>query len=402
LRPEEVFSQSWQSIEMAQQAAEMAELLAGRSRLDEVVAIAVGEVRCLLIDDRDRRYELLVSFESQTSGRVTRLCTRPLLPADVEIRPPGPRDLPSMARLEALAPVQRDDGTQVLIDHKGRQFDHSSVLTDHRWLAAFHGDAVVAVQGVALANAPIDGEMCRIAYNHYSRSDPQRRQGGNVMHLIATLYRDVHPVIDQFVSLVDVQNTTGLRLSFGTPWPSLLRRLFLPVAALAALDAPGPKVRTGDLEHAAAVLNATHEGLNLWVPRTAEFIRERQRRAPEVYPPSGLSVSEHAVLAVWPSGETRTYTRDGHATVRRLALALDYGFTGESGRREFEGLLRRAATDLLGTGTTHIALFVSDNHPPTQWLLALADHVDTYAACTPSLRRPLSPAGPTYIDQIIF
>lgn len=400
--PDEVFSESWQSFEMAQQAATMAELLTGRCQLDEVVATADGEVRCVLLDGRDRRYELLVSFESPESGRVTRLCTRPVLPADVDVRPPSPGDLPSMARLEALAPVQRDDGTQVFIDHNGKQFDHSRVLTDHRWLAAFHGDTVVAVQGVALASAPIGGTMCRIAYNHYSRSDPQRRQGGNVIHLITTLYRDVFPVIDQFVSLVDVQNATGLRLSFGTPWPTLLRRLFLPVAALAALNVPEPQLRTGDLEHAAAVMNATHAGMNLWVPRTAEFMRERQRRVPDVYPPAGLSVAEHAVLALWPSGETRTYVRDGYTTVRRLALALDYGFSGEPGRREFEGLLRRAATELLGTDTSHIALFISDDHPPTQWLLELADHVDTYAACAPRLQHPPAPTGPTYIDQIIF
>jgi hypothetical protein len=400
--PDEVFAQSWQSIEMAQQAATMAELLAGQCQVEEVLATAAGEVRCVLIDGRDRRYELLVSFESPESGRVTRVCTRPVLPAEVDVRAPGRRDLASMARLEALAPVQRDDGTQVFIDHNGRQFDHSSVLTDHRWLAAFHGDTVVAVQGVALASAPIGGTLCRIAYNHYSRSDPQTRQGGNVIHLITTLYRDVYPEIDQFVSLVDVQNATGLRLSFGTPWPTLLRRLFLPVAALAALDVPEPTLRTGDLEHAAAVMNATHAGMNLWVPRTAEFLRERQRRAPDVYPPAGLSVAEHAALAVWNSGETRTYARDGHMTVRRLALALDYGFTGEPGRREFEGLLRRAATELLGTDASHIALFISDNHPPTRWLLELADHVDTYAACAPSLQHPPPPTGPTYVDQIIF
>jgi hypothetical protein len=314
-----------------------------------------------------------------------------------------------MARLEASAPVRRDDGTEVTIDHNtevtidhnGKQLSHSSVLADHRWLAAFQGDRMVAAQGVALASAPIDGTTYRIAYNHYSRSDPSTRQGGNVLHLICTLYRDVFPLIDQFVSLVDVQNSAGLRLSFGTPWPTLVRRLFLPVPALAALDVPEPVLRPGDLEHAAALLNATHHGMNLWVPRTADFLHERQRRAPDVYPPSAWQVTEHAALAVWPSGETRTYTKDGLSTNRRLALALDYGFSGEHGRREFEGLLRRAAVDL-GPDFSHIALFISDNHPPTQWLAELADHVDTYAGCAATLNHPAPPAGPIYVDHILF
>jgi len=386
---------------MSRQAVMMAELLAGQSRLDDVDMTNPGEVRCLLVDGRGRRVELLVTFESPASGLVTRLCARPALPPEIEVRSPGPGDLMSMARLDASAPVQRDDGTEVTIDHNRQQLSHSSVLADHRWLAAFQGDRMMAAQGVALASAPIDGVMYRIAYNHYSRSDPSTRQGGNVMHLISTLYRDVFPVIDQFVSLVDVQNSAGLRLSFGKPWPTLLRRLFLPIAALAALDVPEPTLRAGDFEQAAAVMNATHDGMNLWVPRTADFLYERQRRAPDVYPPSAWKVTHHAALAVWPSGETRTYTRNGHSTVRRLALALDYGFTGEHGRIEFEGLLRQTAMEL-GPDFSHITLFISDNHPPTQWLSELADHVDTYAACAPTLNHPAPPVGPIYVDHILF
>jgi hypothetical protein len=398
----DAFAPSWRSTEMARLAADITAAIAGECTLEEVRGGAEGEVRCVLQDRRGRRKELLLTFESADSGRLARLCVRPVLPDSVEVRAPRRDDLPAMEQLELSAPVQREDGTQVVIDHGGKQFDQASVLSDHRWLAAFEDGRMVAVQGVALVTAPIDGVMQRIAYNHYSRSDPQNRQSGNHIGILLTLYRDIFPAIDQFLSMVDVHNTVGLRLSFGQPWPTRVRRLFLPVEALARRRASRSPRRPFDPRHAAALLNATHQGMNLWVPRTADFLTQRQNRAPSVYGPTCWRMTEHAALALWPSGERRTYRKDGEQTVRTLALALDYGFTGESGREELTGLLCHAAEELLGQGISHIAIFVSEGHPPTQWLCDLAEASDTYAVCAPVLEQPAPPAGPVYIDHLIF
>ena len=37
-----------------------------------------------------------------------------------------------------------------------------------------------------------------------------------------------------------------------------------------------------------------------------------------------------------------------------------------------------------------------------RWLHELADHVDTYAVCAPTLRYPPPPTGPNYVDHILF
>lgn len=37
-----------------------------------------------------------------------------------------------MMELELAAPVRRDEGTEVVIDHKGMQFEHARVVSDHR------------------------------------------------------------------------------------------------------------------------------------------------------------------------------------------------------------------------------------------------------------------------------
>jgi hypothetical protein len=398
----DVQTRSWRSGPMARFATE---LIAARARdgvVEEVVQGRDGEVRCVLRDRRDRRQELLLRFASESSGVIANMSIRPVLAAGTTVRAARPDDVAAMRRLESSAPVVRDDGTEVVIDHNGKQFDHAAVATDHRYLAAFRGDQMVAVQGVVLTSAPIGGVPHRLALNHYSRTDPENRQGGNVFHLILTLYHDIFPQIDQFLSIVDVRNRAGLRLSLGEPWPTRVRRLFLPVAALAQRASPAPSHRPFDAGHAAALLNATHAGMNLWVPRTRTFLDERRRRAPTVYDSSAWRMTDHAALALWPSGERRTYRTDTGETARTLGLALDYGFSGEQGREDLTNLLSQAAKELLGQGISHIALFVSDNHPPTAWLAALADAADTYAVCAPVLESPAPPTGPIYIDHILF
>lgn len=401
---DELFSASWHSREMARCAAEVVSLLARGNRIEDMQRSGDRGARCLLRDRDGRPQELLLTFESSSSARLTHLCVRPVLPEHVEVRPPRPDDLAAMMDLELASPVRRDDGTEVVIDHNGKQFEHARVVSDHRWLAAFQDGRMVAVQGVALATAPIGGITCRIAYNHYSRSDPRTRQSGNLIHLVMSLYRDIFPTIDQFISVVDAQNTAGLRLSFGAPWPTRVRRLFLSVEALAARRPSSSPHAAFDPERAAVLLNATHEGMNLWVPRTAAFLTERRNRAPAVYGPASWQTTDSAALALWPSGERRTYRKDGAQTARSLALVLDYGFRGERGREELLDLLGLAAGQLLGQGPSHFAIFVSDDHPPTRWLIDLAEASDTYVVCAPVLNpaRPGPPTGPTYIDHIIF
>ena len=387
---EDDVTSGWQSADMARFAIEQSLSMARGCEIEGTAVRPGGEVRCALRDRRQRSHELLLTFESADSPRLASLCVRPILPDDVEVRRPGPDDAAEMRRLELAAPVRRDDDTEVIIDHAGRQ------------LAAFSGGRMLAVQAVAITAAPINGTMNRVAYNHYSRSDPATRNSGNLIHLVATLYRDIYPIIDQFASLVDVQNPTGLRLSFGIPWQTLVRRLFLSTAALAARRQESTRRTPFDPIRAAELLNATHEGMNLWKPRTADFLMERHQRAPGVYGPECWRMTPDSVLALWRSGERRTYRKGDSASTRTLALVLDYGFTGDQGRPDLTDLLSEAAVELVDEGISHLALFVSDEHPGTKWLMELADAFDTYAICAPILQRPAPPAGPVYVDQVIF
>ena len=399
---DDMISPSWRSQAVAQLAVEMAVSLASGCSVEGVRKRPDGEVHCLLKDPRGRQRELFLTFEGPRSGRLSRLSTAPTLAEGVEVRPPRPEDIEAMTELELAAPVVRDDGTEVIIDHNGKQFDHQRLVREHRLLGAFRDGRMLAVQGVGVATAPIGGTVYRLAGFHYSRSDPRSRNAGNLMHLIATLNRDVFPQVDQFLSFVDAQNAVGLRLSFGMPWPTRVHRLFLPVSALTARQNARPRYREFDAEHVATLLNITHEGMNLWVPRTPRFLVQRHHRAPAVYRPECWRITDHAALALWPSGERRIYRKDGKETVRTLALAIDYGFDGRKGRDELTGLLCEAAREVVGQGFSHIAVFISDGHPATQWLADLADASDVYAICAPSLEDPAPPSGPVYMDHILF
>jgi hypothetical protein len=387
---------------MARIAVEMGIATAGSSTLRSLEKRPAGRVRCLLEDKRRRQKELMVVFESSTSGRIDRISIRPILADGTEVRRSTRNDLTAMTELELAAPVQRDDGTEVVIDHNGQQFEHEDVVTDHRWLAVFKDGRMVAVQAVAVIGGPIGGKTYRFGYNHYSRSDPRTRSSGNLLYLIGTLYQDVFPVIDQFASIVDVRNPAGLRLSFGMPWPTRACRLFLPTRALAARAGSPPPRRDFDPRHAADLLNATHRGKDFWVPRTPEFLVQRMHRAPSVYGSHCWRLTANAALALWPSGERRTYRKNGTETTRSLALALDYGFAGESGPTELTGLLIEAARELVDRDITHVALFVSEGDPTTEWLTKLAEASDTYAICAPPLDDPPVPSARIYADHILF
>jgi len=70
------------------------------------------------------------------SSLIPKMSIRPVLANDLTVRAPHPDDIAAMRQLELSAAIVRDDGTELVIDHNGRQFDHAAVASDHRYLAA--------------------------------------------------------------------------------------------------------------------------------------------------------------------------------------------------------------------------------------------------------------------------
>jgi hypothetical protein len=80
------------------------------------------------------------------------------------------------------------------------------------------------------------------------------------------------------LSLVDVHNVAGLRLSFGAPWPNRVRRMFLPIPPLAR-HAGSPTLEAFDPTHIAPILRSTHGNHALWPDRdSGEIVRLARAR----------------------------------------------------------------------------------------------------------------------------
>jgi|GEM_PF-3020363 len=107
-------------------------------------------------------------------------------------------------------------------------------------------------------------------------------------------------------------------------------------------------------------------------------------------------------LMEWPHDASRDVDfACGAALLVRRDMFEALGFSGDQGRRDLTHLLCEAAVEGVDQGISHLALFVSDEHPGSKWLVDLADAVDTYAICAPILERPAPPPGPIYVDHVI-
>jgi hypothetical protein len=277
----------------------------------------------VLRGERQRQLDLVVRFDPEDPAQIAGFAVLPTLDEGLVVRAPGPQDIAAINALELMSPVQRDDGTTVVIDHNRTNLVRETLVPGHRLLGVFDDGRLLASQAVVPTSTVFAGAQRIVAVNHHSRSHPDHRRSGHLLHLIGRLYLDLWATIDQFVSFVDVGNGTGLRLSFGEPWPRRARRLYLPVDDLVARHRGTTTLLPFDPTRVASLLNQTHGGNALYSPHTERSLNQRVAQAPEVYGRDAWLVGANAAIGVWPSGERRTYRRDDAATTRRLAPVLD-------------------------------------------------------------------------------
>jgi hypothetical protein len=403
-RIEDLVVPTWRSLPVARLALKIAQAVAGRSR-PEPARRAGSPERWVagLRDARGRGFDLEVEFATAQSGLLAGFAVLPRLTDGLDVRLLTPDDTTSLNDLEKAAAIERDDGTEVVAEHHAPVADRQRLVPGRCTLGVFAGSRLVAVQAVVTTTTHLGGAERVVAVNGHSRSDPGVRGTGSLLHLVMRQYLRLWSGIDQAVSFVDIRNGTGLRLSFGDPWPRRTHRLFLPVETLAAQR--DQSITPGRFEpgRAAALLNHTHGGNALYQPHTTGRLKARLAAAPDLYGPGTWLQTPNAALGYLTHGETRTYRRPGLAPLtRRLAPVVDYGFDGERGREELGALLTEAACRLQPSGVTHLALFAADQDDRVTWLHAQAKAHDTYAVASPTLAEPPVPAGPVHVDPLLF
>jgi hypothetical protein len=395
----DLIARGWRNPELFGMAVAMASTVAAGLEAGVVGDVDADEVAIELVDGGGVGATLAVRFDRVQPALVARVAVVPRLRPGLVVRVLDEGDAAALRRLERDAPIERSGGTKVVVDHDGGELQRHALVPGMRILGVFDGPAVVAVQTTSTAPAPIGGVERIVAFNRGSRTDPASRREGHFQQLIARLYGDLFAEIDQWVSLVDPENEVGLAVSGGEPWPSPVDRLFLPVDRLA--DRPSvAATRTFDHDHAAAILDETHDGLALYRRRSGVDVATRLSAAPHLYGPDDVAVTDGALVGCWPTVEQRTYERDGVRSARRIVPVADIGCAGPSAQGELVGLLADAAVRASSLGATHLAVWVGAGDERLGWLHDLADHADRYVVCAPPLTSVPAPSERVYVDPL--
>ncbi len=117
-----------------------------------------------------------------------------------------------------------------------------------------------------------------------------------------------------------------------------------------------------------------------------------------------MSLTDGAVVGVWPAGNSIQVIaeRDGHRTVPRRGLALDYGFA-DGAEEQLERLLRAWCGWSSERGFDTLSVFTSERSSGCERLQGLAADVDAFDMWTPGM---VVPAGAEerglFVDQVYF
>ncbi|MGH7786326.1 MAG: hypothetical protein ACRERC_05630 [Candidatus Binatia bacterium] len=187
-------------------------------------------------------------------------------------------------------------------------------------------------------------------------------------------------------------------------WPRTSPASVWPSSSSCCAAAGPPAGRAATPEDAArivALLNATHEREELFIPYTVERLAARLEREPALYGWAHLRLGASAVVGIWPAG-VRLLRETGATREESVrALVLDFG-CAPGAEDELIGLLRAACGPLAKAGFTLLSLFSSPGGPARAALTALAVRVEPYVF-NMGLPEPEDIASRgLYVDQLYF
>ncbi|HEX6032303.1 MAG TPA: hypothetical protein VFY90_12800, partial [Tepidiformaceae bacterium] len=153
------------------------------------------------------------------------------------------------------------------------------------------------------------------------------------------------------------------------------------------------------------MLNAFHEGEEMYLPYTTERLRSRVCRAPRQYSWSNLWLTEGAVAGGWPSGESiagRFTGADGVVEEARETNILDYGCL-PGHEDELLGLLRAWCGYTADRGWQDVLIFSSQGSRSLPIIGQLEAALSAFDFWTPRLPEPPGAAyRGLYVDPIYF
>ncbi|HEX6031284.1 MAG TPA: hypothetical protein VFY90_07615, partial [Tepidiformaceae bacterium] len=201
----------------------------------------------------------------------------------IEIRVATEADGPVLAEIERNAPLQLGDSSFV-IDRGGDYFAAARLMEDATVLLGSVDGEPAGVFCGALHEAMVGGQPRRMYYVHHARILPQFQRSGlgrAFTGRLGDIYRDRSDSDYWYISPQNARSQ-AFAAAATNKWS------FGPfMVTLPASENAGPPAGRPATEHDAGriveMLNAFHEGEEMYLPYTADRLRSRVCRAPRQY-----------------------------------------------------------------------------------------------------------------------
>jgi hypothetical protein len=352
---------------------------------------------------KDRQWRVTCRLEERPPHRIDTVNWQRVLDHNVVARAATEADGAALADIERRCPIVLGDKS-VTIDRGEDYFAFSRLMDDPAVGIALVDGAPAAAICWALHRVRVAGVEHPIVTGVHLRVLPEHQRKGlwgaanNILEKYAGKY-------DASRAIVSIDNAAMLHGFRNSPakWNVLAMRAQLACASIAGPRAGRPAT-ANDAPRIVEILNACHDSEEMYLPYTVESLTARVQRAPKQYSWERVWLTDHAMVGVWPAGDTIRYVIEsrGRRTESRRGLVADYGFL-PGAEAELESLLRAWCGWLAERGADTLSIFTSEKSPGYAMLCGLAREVESFRTFMPGLPEPpgASERG-LYTDAIYF
>lgn len=321
----------------------------------------------------------------------------------VRIRTAVPSDAAALRELDAQTP-ELIAGETVSVDLGEDWFAPTRLMENSIVLVAELGSTLVGSLSSAQHRSRVAGVERDLVMTHQVRVLPTMQGKGLAFQLVGDQVSRV-TTLDQgsFYFFVDRANPASQAFARGsmnkwarTPYIAWLRpgSDAVPTASRAATEL--------DAEPIVEILNASHDAEEFFLPYSADSLRARMKRAPDLYGWGDMSVGSKAVVGLGRSTRRLSSRRDGEVVREEVeAKVLDHGCL-PGGEDELASLLRAACTQAAKDGVTVVKVFASEGALCAPVVDAMATQRTELDLWTPSITEPETSARGVYVDPVYY
>jgi hypothetical protein len=352
-----------------------------------------------------KRWHVALKVEELSPHRICALDWQRIFDFEVTVREATEADGPALAEVERRCPIVLGDRS-VTFDRGDDYFAFARLMAEPLVAVGFVDSVPAAINCGGMRSALVGGVERRMMVAVHTRVLPER-QGKGLWGALGRVFNEKRPrdLMDGSCGFVSADNAAMQKGFRNTPnkWPAQVLRAQLDCASLAG-PATGRPATPTDAGRVVEILNACHEGEELYLPYSVELLTVRLERAPKQYTWERIRLTDRAVAGVWPAGESIKVIIDsnGRRTESRRGLVFDYGFL-PGAEADLEGLLGGWCGWLFERGMDTLSIFTSEHSRGYELLRGLATNIEAFDCWTPGIEVPTgAEQRGLYVDQIYF